>query len=307
MIPRQPPRNPQMGFLYVPPYRVQGISIAGEQTVIQVPELDVCFDIGSCPKAVLPSNFVALSHGHMDHSASLAYYFSQRHFQGIGTGKVICHPAVAGAIENVMNAWVDLEHQRTPHEIIPLEPDAEIEVKNNVHLRGFATEHTVPSLGYVAVERRSKLRPEYAGLPQEKLVELKQKGEGITQTLEIPLICYTGDTMWGPHFDREDVLNAQILITECTFLETGHRGRASVGKHLHLDDIVELLDRSKAEAVILTHLSRRTHMGQVRQALDEVIPDRHQERVLVLMDRRTNRKRYEQQLAEAEAKQSEGS
>ncbi|MEX2545226.1 MAG: MBL fold metallo-hydrolase [Phycisphaeraceae bacterium] len=305
MIPREPARSPQMGYLYIPPYRVQGISIAGEQSVVHVPELGVCFDIGSAPKPVLTADYVALSHGHMDHAAAIAYYFSQRNFQGIGTGTLVCHPALEKPVRNVMTAWIDLEAQRTPYNVIALEPGEQIEIKNNIFLRGFATAHTVPSLGYVVIEKRSKLRPELADLPQERIVELKNKGEQVTHTLEIPLVCYTGDTMWGEHFERPDVLQSRIIITECTFLEPGHRSRAGVGKHLHLDDIINLLEASTAEAVVLTHLSRRTHIGQVRRALEQAIPARHQERVLVLMDSRTNRQRFERQLADAQANQGQ--
>lgn len=301
MIPNPPPRRPQLGFLYVHPYRVQGISIAGEETFVQVPELGVCFDIGRTPRASLSSDFVALSHGHMDHSAGLAYYFSQRHFQGVGTGTVLCHPALEAPIKNVMTAWIDLEAQRTPYNVIALEPDQEHMIKNNIALRAFATKHTVPSLGYVAIEKRSKLREEYVGLSQPQLVELKQKGVEITKINEIPLVCFTGDTMWGDHFDRPDVLNAKILITECTFMEPDHRDRADVGKHLHLEHIARLMEKSNADAVILTHLSRRTHIAEARKMIDEAIPRKHHDRLLVLMDNRANRARYEKQVAEAEA------
>ena len=303
MIPNPPPRRPQLGFLYVHPYRIQGISIAGEETFVQVPELGVCFDIGRSPRAVLSSDFVALSHGHMDHSAGLAYYFSQRHFQGVGTGTVICHPSLEKPINNVMNAWIDLEAQRTPYNVVPLEPDQEHEIKNNIVLRAFGTRHTVPSLGYIAIEKRSKLREEYVGLDQPQLIELKQKGVEITKINEIPLVCFTGDTMWGDHFERPDVLNARILITECTFLDPDHRDRADVGKHLHLEHIAQLLEASKAEAVILTHLSRRTHIVEARNMIYNGIPKEHHERVMVLMDSRTNRVRYEKQLGEIEAAQ----
>lgn len=299
MIPREPPRRPQMGFLFLPPLRVQGISIAGEESAVAVPELDLCFDIGLAPRAVLASKVVALTHGHMDHSAGIAYYFSQRHFQGMGVGTIVCHPALEKPIHNVMRAWVDLEAQRTPYKLIALPPDAELEIKNHHFLRAFATLHTVPSLGFVVIERRSKLKEQYAGLPQEQLVELKKRGEQITRQLEIPLVCYTGDTMKGSPFLRDDVRNARILITECTFLESGHKDRANVGRHLHLYDIVDLLETCNAEHVVLTHLSRRTHMGLVRQQLSRWIPDRHKHRVHVLMDSRTNRARYERQVAEA--------
>ncbi len=295
MIPREPPRRPQLGFLYLPPYRVQGLSVAGEETVVQIPELDVCFDIGLCPRPALASPYVALTHGHMDHSAGLAYYYSQRHFQGMGVGTVVCHPDLEAPIHNIMNAWVDLEGQRTPFQLMPLAPDGELEIKNNIYLRAFATLHTPSSLGYVVLERRSKLKPELVGQPQEKIVELKKKGQEITQTREIPLVCFTGDTMWGPHFDRSDVQNAKILITECTFLEPDHRDRAGVGRHLHLDDVIRLLELSTADAVVLTHMSRRTNLSEMRQQIERQIPADQRDRVHVLMDRRANRARYDRQ------------
>ena len=307
MIPPPPARPPQAGFLYVPPYRIQGWSIAGEESVVQVPELDLCFDIGRCPRFALTSKYVALSHGHMDHCAGLAYYFSQRHFQDMSTGTVICHAQIAKAIHNVMAAWIDLEVQKTPYHVVSLAPDEEHQIKNNIYLRAFPTDHTVPSLGFVVVERRSKLLPELVGLPQEQILAQKNQGQTITRTHEIPLVCYTGDTMWGNHFERPDVLNAKILITECTFLEPSHRHRASVGRHLHVDDILVLLKHSKAEVIVLTHLSRRTHMAAARAVLKEVIPLEHQHRILLLMDNRTNRARFEGQINDAEAAASDHS
>lgn len=219
----------------------------------------------------------------------------------MGTGRVLCPKPLAMPIHRLMEAWVDIENQRTPYEVTAMEPEDEYVVKNNHFLRAFETVHTVASLGYSLIEKRSKLKEEYVGLPQEKLVELKKAGTDITDQFEIPLICYTGDTAWGKHFERDDVINAKVLITECTFMESGHRRRANIGKHLHLDHILDLLERSTAEAVVLTHLSRRTPMGMVRKTLEKHIPEADRHRVFVLMDNRSNRDRYEQQLAEAES------
>ncbi len=288
-----------MGFLFVPPYRIQGLSVAGEASTVQVPELDVTFDIGDCPKAVLTSNYVALTHGHMDHAAGLAYYFSQRNFQGMGTGTVVCHPELEQPIHNIMQAWQGVERQKTPYEVKALAPEQELEIKNNTFLRAFETIHTVPSIGFTVVEHRTKLKPELVGLPQEKLVELKQQGQEITNTHHIPLVAYTGDTAWGKHFDRDDVLDAHVLITECTFLTKEDKPRARVGKHLHLDHIIDLLERFRGEAIVLTHMSRRIHMGATMKTLEEALTPEQRAKVLVLMDHRNNRARYEQQKATA--------
>jgi len=294
-----------MGFLYLPPYRIQGISIAGEGSAVQVPELDVTFDIGCTPKAVLTSNHVALTHGHMDHAAGLSYYYSQRVFQGMGTGKVFCPPALEQPIHDIMKAWQGLEAQKTPYDVIALKPDEDYEIKNNHYLRPFETIHTVPSQGYMVVEKRTKLKPELRDLPQEQIMLRKERGEDIVNTLYIPLVAYTGDTAWGDHFSRVDVLTAQVLITECTFMEPEDHKRAKVGKHLHLDHIIKLCEVSQAKAIVLTHLSRRTHMGQAMRTLRELLPPEHQERVFILMNHRDNRTRYEEQKAAAEAAQQQ--
>ncbi len=305
MLPKPPPRRPQLGFLYFPPFRVQGLSVAGEASVVHIPELDLAFDLGACPKAVLPATIVAVTHGHMDHIAAAAYYFSQRHFQDMSPGHVVCPTRLEAPLKGLMKAWVEVEHQQTPHTITGLPVDAEMPLKGNLRLRAFETNHRVPSQGYLVMEHRSKLKEEYVGLPQEALVKIKAEGKDITRTLEIPLIAYTGDTAPGDHFDREDVRNAKLLITECTFIDPGHRDRAKVGRHMHLDDIIDLLEKTKAEAVVLTHLSRRTHLGQARKTLDRYLPSRHRDRVHLLMDGRSNTARYDEQVAQAEVAAAE--
>lgn len=307
MLPKPPPREPSLGFLYCPPYRIFGESIAGEATCLQIPEFDLGFDIGACPRAMLSSKSLAITHGHMDHIGGLAYFCSQRRFQGMGNGRIICDERIAPAIKRMMDGYVDLERQRTPYELVPIKPDQPLEIKNNILLRGFETEHTCPSFGYSVSERRTKLKPEFTDLPQEKLRELKERGVEITRSFEIPLIAYTGDTAPGPHLVREDVRKAQILITECTFLDADHKERARVGMHMHIDDLAEWLRVVESQYVVLVHVSRRTDMAAARKRISQVAGDKLAQKVLFLMDYKANRERYEKQLADAEAKEGKKS
>ena len=305
MIPKPPPAEGRLGFVYVPPFRVQGVSVAGEATSIHCPELDVCFDMGACPRAALASKYACISHGHMDHIGGLAYWCSQRQFQGMGPGTIVCDHRIEDDVRGMMEGIVKLERQRTPYEIITLDEGGELEIKNNIAMRAFHTEHTCPSVGYVVHEKRTKLKPEYNGMPQEKLRELKQGGTEIVNNLEVPLVAYMGDTLPGPHLVREDVRKAQIIVTECTFFEPEHKERAKVGMHLHVDDIAEWLKVCECEAMIITHVSRRTHMQYARKRLTEVAGRVLANKVLFLMDHRANKTRYEHQAEEARVREEE--
>jgi ribonuclease Z len=295
MIPNPPAKDGQLSFLWLPPHRVQGFSVAGEQTVVHVPELEVAFDVGFCPRVLVPCPSIALSHAHMDHIGGLPYWFSQRYFQKLPAGKVHCHHAIAQPLLNMMKGWVDLERQQTPHEVIGMEDGQEVLLKPNIWLRAIEVRHTVPALGFVVIERRNKLKPEFADLPADALREAKARGESITRQIDIPLVAYTGDTEMGPYLLRDEFRQAQTVVTECTFFDPEHRGRAATGMHLHVEDIRELLQAWTARDVVVVHLSRRTMLSYARKRLDEVGGEG---RAHILMDHRATRSRYERQVNE---------
>ncbi len=295
MLPKRPPGDQRVGFIYAPPWRIQGISVGGEQTIIQIPELGLNFDIGLCPRIGIAAPYTALSHGHMDHVAALPYWFSQRSFMKLGGGTCFCHPELAGPLRKMMAGWIDVENQQTPHTITSIAPGETLLLKPSLGLKALSASHTVPALSYVAFERRSKLRPEFHGLPQTKLRELKSNDQVITVTVDVPLVAYTGDTEMNASLVSTDFCESKVVVTECTFFEDDHVDRAKHGRHLHVDHLRELMTVWKAETVVLGHLSRRSTLETVRKKLIEKLGD-DAERVCILMDHHSNRMRYESQV-----------
>ena len=118
----------------------------------------------------------------------------------------------------------------------------------------------------------------------------------MTQENKMPIVAVTGDTQMAEQLGREEFGRATVVITECTFFDHDHRSRAAAGKHLHIDDIAELLTIWGAKDVVLVHLSRRTTIEQARAAIAKKVRPSDISRIHILMDHRTNRDRYEKQL-----------
>jgi ribonuclease Z len=265
-------------------YHVVGYSVAGEETVVQIPEMNVSFDIGRCPYFALTSDVVCISHGHMDHLAGLPYYLSQRYFQGMKAGTILLPREMERVVDAMLRCWRDVERQGTPYKLIPMSPGQMYEVRRDFGIRCFATHHGGASLGYSLVSVREKLKPEYVDKTGPELAQMKKNGIQIQYRLEVPLVAYLGDTTIGPVFDEPDVQNAETLITECTFFDLDHKTKAKAGRHLHVDDFVKLLPKLKNQNIVLGHVSRRTGVGRAKRVLRKLIGEEAMSRIHLLMD-----------------------
>lgn len=265
-------------------FHVVGYSVAGEETVVQIPEMNVCFDIGRAPFFSLTSDIVCITHSHMDHIAGLGYYLSQRCFQGMKAGTVMLPRELERSVDSLLRCWRDLERQGTPYKLVPVTHDQLFEVRRDFGIRAIATHHGGVSLAYVLISIREKLKPEYIGKTGPELAEMKARGVEIQYRVEVPMVAFLGDTTAGPVFEHPDVQNAQVLITECTFFDTDHKIKAKAGKHLHVDHLVEQLPKLKNEFIVLTHVSRRTGIRRARGILRRKIGDEAMKRIVFLMD-----------------------
>lgn len=270
---------------------IAGFSLAGEETVIVVPEFNVCFDVGRAPREVIAIDNICLSHGHMDHAAGIAYYFSQRTFVGVGPGRVIVHRSLAGPLQQLMGLWADIERHPSPGQILGVEPLEDVTLRRNLLVRPFEVNHSPCALGYTLIERRHKLKPEFAGKSGPQLVELKRQGVEIEAWIEVPLLTYTGDTAVAPFLEHDFVRKSRAVLVECTFFEREHLSRARSGRHVHVNDLPRILADIPEAQIMLTHVTRRTDLRLAKRILDQVIDEADKERVSFLMDKMPGRER----------------
>lgn len=270
---------------------ILGYSVAGEETVVAMPQLDVCFDIGKAPDQVIPINNVLLTHGHMDHAAGIGYYLSHRKFCGQKPGTVLAPANLLGPIRQIIEAWGKLDGNTIPAKLVAVKAGDEYQIKPNLFAKVFPTKHSRGSVGFTVIERRKKLKSEYVNLTGPQIVELKKQGVTIDYPLEIPIVTYLGDTRYVDFAQLDYIAKSRILIAECTFFEGEHTDRADAGKHMHIDEFAGLIERMENEYIIITHLTQRTNMAEIRKILKQKLAKKQYDRIILLMDRMGRRQR----------------
>lgn len=280
--------------------RIVGFSLAGEETWIVLPELNVGFDVGRAPREVVGTDHIFLTHGHMDHAAGVAYYFAQRWFVDNQPGNLYVSEALRDPIARLLRVWSEIDGLEAPANLHTIKPGVDVVLRRDLIVRPFEVNHSTArsrtrggagAFGFAAIEVRQKLKDEFQGLTGPQLVDAKRRGEEITRRVELPLVTFCGDTGPGAFFDLDYVKDAMVLLLECTFLDRDHVDRARAGGHIHLSDLRAIVPRLNNERILLTHLSRRTSLADAKALLRQELGDEAMERVSFLMEHRPRRTR----------------
>ena len=253
---------------------IEGYSRAAVQTYWRCPEYRLGFDLGAQPWSFMGTETWFVTHGHLDHIVALPVYVARRRMMKM-TPPVIYMPAeTIETVEKLLRCISKLDRGRLPCELLPLEPEQEIELSRELIVSAVATRHTVPSLGFVVWDRRRKLKPEYQNLSGDQIRDIRLSGQDVSAEIRRPILAYLGDSAPGGLDDNPVMYEAKVLICELTFVAPDHR-RDKIHKfgHMHLDDIVERRDRFKNELVVAAHLSTRYHSKTVRALVSKALPD----------------------------------
>lgn len=253
---------------------IEGFSRAAVQTYWRIPELKLGFDLGGQPWSFMGTPTWFVSHTHIDHVAALPMYVARRRMMKMEPPTIYLPEPAVEPIRRMLRLVSRLDRGRLPCTLVATNPGDQIELSRELVVTVSATKHTVPSLGYVVWERRRKLRPEYVGLAGEQIRDLRLGGTEVTHEIRIPRLAYLGDSAPEGLDACPAMYEAEVLITELTFVAPSHRKeRIHKFGHMHLDDLVERRDRFQNELVITAHFSTRYQPRQIRRHIDKTLPD----------------------------------
>lgn len=253
---------------------IEGYSRAAVQTYWRVPELKVGFDLGAQPWSFMGTATWFVSHTHLDHLAALPVYVARRRMMKMEPPTIYLPEHAIEYVERILKLFTRLDRGRLPCRLLPLKPGDEVEMSRDHVVTVSATKHTVPSLGFIVWERRHKLKPEYQQLSGPEIRDLRLAGTAVTEERRIPRVAYLGDSSPEGLDDCPAMFEAQVLITELTFVAPSHR-KDKIHKfgHIHLDDLIERRERFRNDLIIAGHFSTRYHAQQIRRHIERVLPD----------------------------------
>ena len=265
-------------------YDVDALSIGGIETCIEIPELDLAFDIGRCPPSAVKRRRILLTHAHMDHAGGLAYHAATRDLYKVKPPTWYVPHENAADILALLDVWRRLDGSDLPVTVVPCGPGDAVDLGGGWVARPFRSPHRVPCQGYALCRQKQRLRPEFVELSQAQIREMARAGESVSDLIESVEIAFTGGTLPDVIEREEWVRTARLLIMECTFIDS----RVSVEKarasgHVHLDELVDRAHLLHNEAILLTHFSQRYSPAQVRESLARRLPEGLRDRVVPLV------------------------
>ncbi len=256
-------------------FTVQGISTAGVETSLRVPQWGVVFDIGVCPQGHASASHLFVTHGHPDHVGALGAWLGLRDLHGLSPANVYAPAEVAEDFVDAVRALGRLSGRPFAVDVHGVVPGDVVELRRDLRVEVFEGRHIVPTRGYAVVRRKHKLREPFRALPGEQIAAMRRAGrDDLFDVVDDVLLAYPGDAEPALLEDEPLLQRAGVLVFEASFLDE-RKSMAAVraGGHTHLDDIAARSEfLREVGTLLLIHFSQIYSSREVETLVRSRLP-----------------------------------
>lgn len=250
-------------------FTIEGRSRAGHETWFRIRDLNIAFDVGRGPDALVGVPHVFVTHAHLDHAVGVPFYAGQRHLHGHAGGTVYMPGDAAAGFREILAVYERMSNTQFDIDIRAVNPGDLVKVGQHREVLVHAATHRVAANAYEVIEVRHRLREDFASLSAD---EIHARRDEVIESYRASLLFYTGDTDRGILESNEALFKSEVLMIECSFLADGHQERAAVYRHIHFDDIAEFAERFENDLIVLTHFSRRYSRSEIQNEVRKRCP-----------------------------------
>lgn len=250
-----------------------GYSVGGFATCIDLPGYKVCVDVGRLVESTIARETVLVTHGHADHVGAFSQHVAQRGLRRAGPATYLVPPGLGDDLEAMMAVWRGMDGGELRCDIVEWAPGTPRVLRPDLVVTPFETVHRVPSQGYLFESVRKRLSARFDGAAREDVIAAKARGESVEEEVREARLAISGDTTIDGVLGRPEVLGADVLMLECTFLdERVSPAQAREMGHVHLEDVAEHAAVFECEELVLYHVSPRHSFAAARRLVQQTLP-----------------------------------
>lgn len=206
-------------------------------------------------------DYIFLTHGHSDHSASLYFHLF------LPNKKIFVPEKIKTVVERFLLSHFEIsmpegefDTNRASYEVIGVKSGDQIEIMNNgskYRVTVFENDHSVPCMSFGFEENKKSLKSEFKGLDGKELAALRKQGYTLDDFAWVPRYIYIGDTTELVFDMNPKIFSYEAIIVECTFLYDDDLSQASETKHCHWRTLRPIIEAHPLNTFILYHFSTR--------------------------------------------------
>lgn len=259
---------------------IKGWSRGSQNTGFMIQELKTLFDTQS--RSQFDPEFIFITHSHTDHCFSLPMRVLnvstssrqrddvsslESQFKPSTQPKVYVPTEAKQFISDFIDAtfrmgYCDSSYKHS-YNIIGVNPDETIPLKNNFSVKVYDLCHNIPCRGYGLQHIRTKLKPEYSDTPKNEIISLRKNKVQITMDIKENVFAYLTDTTPDVFTRYPELLTYYYVMTECTFLPCDSKKEdieiqlAEKAQHTHWNKLHPIIKEHPEVMFVLIHFSHR--------------------------------------------------
>jgi ribonuclease Z len=215
--------------------------------------------------------YVFFTHCHADHMAGVITHAALRMQKGWDRPWYYVPEEKVEAFKAFMDGWTRLVDE-LPYVVQAVKPGFVFPVVGGGYVKAFRAIHTTPTVGYALCRKVKRLKAELTGKTGPEIAALARNGVEVNEEFERVSLAFCGDTNIDV-LDDPVVKEAESLILECTFLDDSvSPEQAYKGGHIHIQHILDNLDKLDGKKVLFTHASQRYSKEDIRAMMRRKIP-----------------------------------